>query len=398
MKNIFNVSKTTLILLTAILANILTGCQTPSPTADLSLQPKEIRKITPPKLDKLHLGERVLCHRPMRRGSPAMEIRNENGKIIADNYGHGGSGITLAPGAVKYVINLLEKESQLAKETPIAVVGAGVIGLFSALELVERGYKNVTVIAESFDNLTSHNAGGLIAPVSMDNDPAMQLIVDQIGVDAYNFYKEIALGNSKILEKGPIIVPTYWANREDSGLEPYVKSNVMRPAKDVIVDFQNGTIRELVVYDDGIFVDPAILMQSLRQALKGKVTFKKQRVRDFSHLPQKIIINCTGNGAKKLAKDDNMVSVQGHLIMLKDQNPADINHMILIYFDKGKTKSGFPIKRSFYMFPKKRLGTHSNDVGVIGGTFIEGADARTPNSEEFDIMIHGAKEFYGIKN
>jgi hypothetical protein len=49
------------------------------------------------------------------------------------------------------------------------------------------------------------------------------------------------------------------------------------------------------------------------------------------------------------------------------------------------------------MFPKKLPNTGENDVGVVGGTFIEGATPETPNTEEFDVMIKGAKEFYGIK-
>jgi len=82
--------------------------------------------------------------------------------------------------------------------------------------------------------------------------------------------------------------------------------------------------------------------------------------------------------------------------MLKDQNPADLQHMILVYFRADKTASGKHIKRSFYIFPKHLPDSGRNDVGVIGGTFIEGATAATPNLEEFEILIEGAKKFYGI--
>lgn len=83
--------------------------------------------------------------------------------------------------------------------------------------------------------------------------------------------------------------------------------------------------------------------------------------------------------------------------MLKDQKPEDLQYMILVYFDEGKTLSGQKVKRSFYLFPKHQPGTNITDVGVIGGTFIEGATANTPNEEEFEILIQGAKKFYGIK-
>lgn len=57
----------------------------------------EVRKITPPKLDTVHLGKKILCHRPMRHGSPALNLTKVSDKLIANNYGHGGSGWTLGP-------------------------------------------------------------------------------------------------------------------------------------------------------------------------------------------------------------------------------------------------------------------------------------------------------------
>ena len=47
--------------------------------------------------------------------------------------------------------------------------------------------------------------------------------------------------------------------------------------------------------------------------------------------------------------------------------------MILVYFNETVTKPNQRVKRSFYIFPKKIPNTSPNDIGVIGGTFIEGA-------------------------
>jgi glycine/D-amino acid oxidase-like deaminating enzyme len=142
-----------------------------------SAAPLDVRKITPPKLESTHLGQKILCHRPMRHGSPNMIVEQKDGKVIAHNYGHGGSGWTLGPGSASYVNNLLINFSgaaDLKNDTPITIIGAGALGLFTAYDLVQRGFTNITIVAEKFDSLTSHNAGGLLAPVSMDNDPKMQ--------------------------------------------------------------------------------------------------------------------------------------------------------------------------------------------------------------------------------
>ena len=358
----------------------------------------EIRKIVPPKLDTAYLGERVLCYRPMRRGVPNMTLEQMGSKLVAHNYGHGGSGWTLAPGSAKHVVDLAEaseKGKSMIKSAPIVVIGGGVMGLFTAYELMSRGYSNITIMAESFEKLTSHNAGGLLAPVSMSNNPEIQPLIDKIGIDAYKFYAQLAKGKLSDFPAGAKILPAYFEERESSGLEPYV-GKVMDPAKDVVVDFGNGTKRNMVVYDDGIFIDTAVMMKSLHQVLSDKVKFVNQKVESIAGLDASFVFDCSGLGAKKLNDDQEMVPVQGHLIMLRDQVPAELQYMILVYFAKGKTKSNQEVKRSFYIFPKHLPGTAANDVGVVGGTFIEGSTPDTPNNEEFEIMMTNARKFYGI--
>lgn len=358
----------------------------------------DVRRITPPKLDTARLGKRILCYRPMRRGSPNLSVKMEGSTLVVHNYGHGGSGWTLAPGSAQHVIDLAEKSPQgaaVAKSTPITVVGAGVIGLFTAYELLQRGYTDITVMAASFEELTSHIAAGLLAPVSMDNDPALQKVIDKIGFDAYRFFAAVAKGTQKDFKKGALITPSYFENREESGLEPYV-GQVMQPAKNVVLDFGNGTRRPMVVYDDGIFLDTAVLMEELTAYLKPRVRFVQREVTDLTAVGTRVVYNCTGLGAGKLSRDEAMVSVQGHLVMLKDQVPADLRSMILVYFNEAKTPSGQKVKRSFYIMPKRLPGTGANDVGVVGGTFIEGATPATPNEDEFAIMMNAARKFYGV--
>ncbi|MFY8214737.1 MAG: FAD-dependent oxidoreductase, partial [Flavobacterium sp.] len=306
---------------------------------------------------------------------------------------------TLAPGCSKYVMDLVAaspKGKSIAKNADITVIGGGVLGLFTAYELVQRGYTNITVVAQSFEKLTSHNAGGLLAPVSMSNNPEIQPMIDQVGIDAYKFYAQVAENKHAEFKGGAKIVPAYFEDRESSGLEPYV-GKVMQPAKDVILDFGNGTQRKMVSYDDGIFIDTAKMMVALHSYLEPKVKFVTKKMETIADVPSELVFNCSGLGAGKLNNDADMAPVQGHLIMLKEQVPAHLQSMILVYFDKAKTTSGHEVKRSFYIFPKQLPGSAPNDMGVVGGTFIEGATPDTPNVEEFDIMIANAKKFYGLK-
>ena len=360
----------------------------------------EIRKITPPNIGDAYLGEKILCYRPMKHGAPNLSLAKDGDKIVAHNYGHGGSGWTLGPGSAKYVNSLLI-ESDLGaalsdKSTPIAIIGAGLIGLFTAYDLIQRGFSNITIYAEQLVTLPSHYAGGLLAPVSMDNDHAMQVIIDEIGIEAYRFYKGIANNENSDFKKGARKVPSYFSSRDDSGLEPYV-GKVMGPAKDVMLDFGNGTTRAMVVYDDGVFMNTALLMEELHEFMKRHhIEIIQQKIQSFDELNQQFIFNCSGLGSRELAKDSALVPVQGHLIMLKSQVPENMNYMILVYFGEGKTEMNQKVKRSFYLFPKHLPDSAPQDIGVMGGTFIEGGSPDKPNLKEFDAIVRGAKEYFGL--
>jgi hypothetical protein len=361
----------------------------------------EIRKITPPAFEAVNLGEKILCYRPMKHAMPNLSIEQLGNQVIAHNYGHGGSGWTLGPGSAKYVNSLLI-DSALGKalsdkSTPIAIIGAGLVGLFTAYDLIQRGYQNITIYAEKLDNLASHYAGGLLAPVSMDNDHAMQAAIDQIGIDAYRFYDDVARNKNSDFKQGARLVPSYFNSREDSGLEAYV-GKVMNPAKDVILDFGNGTTRKMVAYDDGIFMNTALLMAELHEFMNAHhIKIVLGKIQAFTELKQGFIFNCSGLGAAELTNDKALVPVQGHLIMLKNQVPENMNYMILVYFGEGKTEANQKVKRSFYIFPKHLPDSAPQDIGVIGGTFIEGGGPDKPNLKEYDSIIDEANAFFGLR-
>ncbi|WP_425363688.1 FAD-dependent oxidoreductase [Candidatus Tisiphia endosymbiont of Hybos culiciformis] len=368
-------------------------------TAYAQQQP-EIRKIVPLKLEAVNLGQRITCYRPTRHGIPNMSVIKSGDKVIAHNYGHSGSGWTLAPGAIAYVNGLLQKSEyadDLKPDTPITIIGAGVIGLFTAYDLIEKGYSNITIIAEKFDGLASNNAGGLLKPSFMDDSSDAKSLMDKIAIDSYKFYYSVAKKQYSHFIDGAFIMPAYFPDRQGSDLEPYVTAKVMQPAKDVILDFGNGTTRKMVAYDDGILINVPKMMTSLTNYLKNQqVTFIKNKIKNFAEINTKYIVDCTGLGAKELNNDNAMVPGQGHLIMLKNQNPEDVKYLISVDLGSGKTQSGQIASRYFYMHPKHLPSSATDDVGVIGGTFIEGATAQTPNEQEFDLLITRARDFYGI--
>lgn len=46
--------------------------------------------------------------------------------------------------------------------------------------------------------------------------------------------------------------------------------------------------------------------------------------------------------------------------------------------------------------PKHLPGCSEHEIGVIGGTFIEGASTDFTTQGEFDLVLEGARNFYGL--
>ncbi|HRE31088.1 MAG TPA: FAD-dependent oxidoreductase, partial [Candidatus Berkiella sp.] len=172
------------------------------------------------------------------------------------------------------------------------------------------------------------------------------------------------------------------------------------PHKSVTLDFGNGKTQSMVVHDDGIFIDVEGMMHQLTQYLKKhKVKFVKKKISLFAQIKDNVIINCSGLGARDLAEDNEVIPAQGHLIMLKNRNPKDLEQLMVYLFDANAVNErGQKVIRVFYLFPERSPKYAKNDVGVLGGTYVLGATPETPNEEEFDILIKNAKTFYGIKN
>lgn len=358
---------------------------------------QEIRYLTPPNLSNDNILKKIVCHRPVRVDKPRIEIESINAKTkVIHNYGHGSGGWCMAPGSAKYATELL---SEYHKSIDIVIVGAGVIGLYTAYRLIKLGYTNISIIAKDFNNLTSHNAGGLFAYMSSNPDLKIRSFVNNLVIESYKEYAQIARKLHPDFDSGARFMHAYFSSREDSDLESYVNV-VMNPAKDVIVDFRNGTRRNLVVYDDCIFMDTIKSMKNLTEfLLKNNVQFAQQEVTDLNTIKASIIFNCLGLAAKQLVPNDadNLSAAQGHLLMLKNQDPLELQYMIELVLNKGKTKSGLDVTRCCYIFPKQFENAAPHEIGVLGGTFIKKADINDQNLEEFDIMLNNAREFFGIK-
>lgn len=405
------------------------------------------RELIAPCVEDGAISAHIPCIRPSRVGGPRVDVEygpfapNYAGpkvKAIFHNYGHGGSGWTLAPGCVQHLMqSFLASRRQQKTETqpgnktpsapptdaPIAVIGAGVFGLMTLWQLSLRGYTNVTLVAECDSDLTSHKAAGLAGVFALPSASNSEFI-EQAAVDSFRFYERVRAGHELAHIPDHLVrrIPLYLRPGETDCVY-YVKHGLMKPSTlvDVVFrDARSGHVvsapRRLEEHMDGMFLDVGGLMKALEEvALPCAKRLQTKRIHSFADLPKETeyIFNCTGLGARTLARDTNVYGVGGHLLELQDQprnSTTDTNtaqktntsakpaadYMLMATLRgsgcDGSVKDcqGLPVEEHIYYMPK-------NGQGVIGGTLVKGLTDPSQcifDPFEFDRILKDAREFF----
>ncbi len=321
-----------------------------------------------PDLSDEQFVEAVCGLRPCRTGGVRLEIDQLGTKKIVHNYGHGGCGITLSLGCAQVACDLVESID--SKQSEVAVIGAGVIGLTSALELVKRGYKVRMYAEQSGLETTSAIAGALWLPVGIDFGETDEQVARM---------HDLLLRSKNEFEK---LDPTRF------GIEHLT---VYEPANSKTEEylFNNGSIEPQVAIESFPFPCKAdagkkfttLFIQNTRflttlledfSALGGEFVARRfEHATDIESLEESIIVNCTGLGAKSLFEDDRMFAARGVLVHMK---PQDLGYGV---------HDGFK-----YMFPRE-------NALILGGCFQEDSWSDAPDQEMIDEILVHHRRFFG---
>ncbi|MFG1708817.1 FAD-dependent oxidoreductase [Nonomuraea sp. M3C6] len=308
--------------------------------------------------------------RPFREGSYRLDAETASGKFVVHNYGHGGAGITLSWGCAAKVKEIVQKRIAVSHDTEVAVLGAGVMGLTAATRLRELGLK-VTIYSDRRPvQTTSFKAGGqwAVSVVAFEGKEeelkgiiktAYTTFKNSIGKgfgvsEVPNFSKSVTPGLEKVMDLVPGLLP----DRVSLNRLPF--EGHTKPG------FQYQTL----------LVEPPIFLPRLERDLKAAgVMFVPRKFLTkadvLTSLAEKLIVNCTGLGAKRLWSDDKMVPIQGQLAMLPAQ-PA----LKYLYGQDG------------YMFPR-------SDHVVIGATFEECSDSETLEPDVCKSLVQHMASLFG---
>lgn len=288
--------------------------------------------------------------RPYRRSGFVVRAEPLGDKRLVHNYGHGGAGITLSWGSSRLATQL----GLPGHRGPVAVIGAGIMGLTTARLVQEAGFA-VTIHAASLPpETTSDVAGAGWYPSSLFRADAVDSAFRaQLAAAVLYSYRRFQL----------LAGPEYgvrWASNYELYSTPAPPkasdpsfSELMHPLLPEVAELQPGEhpfgAFHARRYVGMVIEPPRLLRQLLRDFhLAGGIV----EVRRFSSpaeiaaLPQLLLFNCTGLGSRDLFGDTELRPMRGQLAVLLPQPEVDYS---------------LTEENGFYMFPR-------SDGIVLGGT------------------------------
>ena len=284
------------------------------------------------------------------------------------------------PGAV--ATGSARRHSREGAHRHFAVLGSGVNGLSTARLLQRRfqdGPGTVTIYAKDLPPETTSNiAGGFWSPTSVF-DPAQTTAKF---TEQFRLACRISNRAFQTLagpDYGVRWMDTYELYRNEAALARELPGgNDLYPQSDTHRDPDHYFGFPYVRQYSTMLIEPPIYLNALLRdfyVAGGKVVVREFRSREeIKRLPEQVIFNCTGLGAKALFGDQQLEPVRGQLEVLLPQPEIDY-----CYLSSG------------YMFPR-------HDGIILGGTFDHGDWSVVPKPEQTNsILENHAEVMKGLK-
>jgi len=325
----------------------LSACAARRPTS--LVWPEPPRRFARVRVAEDRVIRTVVGLRPFRASGFVVRAEKLGDTTVVHNYGHGGGGITLSWGTSALAVD----EAWKTGEKRFAVIGCGAVGLATARLLQQRGAE-VTIYARDLPPQTTSNiAGGQWAPTSvMERDrrtaesDALLARASRLSHRAYQQLPAAEFGirwlENYVLSDQPL--EEWW--EQDLVRDLYPEWAELGPRDH---PFPARYARRFTT----MLIEPPIYLNAMLRDVRlagGRVVVRELESREqVRELPEPVVVNCTGLGAKALFGDEELEPVKGQLTFLLPQ--PEVDYMV--------------ITEGLYMFPRR-------DGILLGGTFQHG--------------------------
>lgn len=322
--------------------------------------------LPPVKVDPSRVLRAYACLRPYRAGGFVVRAEPFGDKRLVHNYGHGGAGITLSWGSSALAASLgLQGHSG-----PVAVIGAGVMGLTTARLVQEAGLPVTIHTADVPPNTTSNLAGGQWGPTGHYRESAVtpEWRSQYKAALAISWRRFHALDGQRY---GVRWLPTYSEAERvgPPGLEPYYPGSRLLSPGDHPFRAEDLAVYQTMYVETGRF-----LAELTRDVLRdgGRMRIRRfASAAELSELPERLVINCTGLGSRELFGDAELGPVRGQIVVLAPQ--PEVRYALTL--------------PAGYMFPRA-------DGIILGGTFERGEWSTVPEPAAIQGILRSHRQLF----
>ena len=305
-------------------------------------------------------------------------------KLVVHNYGHGGSGMSISWGT-----GAMAADFALAhQDRRAAVIGSGVVGLTAARQLQRRGF-DVTIYAMAVPpDVTSSMSLAGFTPTSglIEADQRTPEWDAQFSRAASIAYRQLQLlvGAGYGVSWVPQYAPTDDERPpQPSPDRPDLEAN-LRTEREVLQPGEHPFPTKFAIRRTTLRIEPSIYLEALMRDVKlsgGRIVIRKfETPRDLMTLPEPIVVNCTGLGARDLFGDKALVPLKGQLTVLVPQSGVD-------YQTSGGVNLPSTPGIGIHMMPR-------SDGIILGGTSQRDVWTLEPDDAERKRVVEGHIELF----
>lgn len=351
---------------TGLTALGLVGCSPPS------IDPKATskRRFAPVRVEEDRVIRTVVGLRPFRPEGFVVREERVGPKRVIHHYGHGGCGVTLSWGTAQLALEEVLREEAAS----CAVIGCGAVGLATA-RLLQKAGKAVTIYTKDLPPQTTSNiAGAKWQPFTLaDRDrrtPEFELRYERAARIAHRTFQDLVGSHY-----GVHWIESFACSEKPS--QGYLQDPLadLYPDREDLPPGEHSFPFPYVQRYTTLFIETPLYLEAVLRdfmIMGGKLVVRGfAAMADFASLPEPVIVNCTGLGARDLVGDAELTPIKGQLSVLLPQ--PEIDYL---------TTAG-----ALYMFPRR-------DGILLGGTTERGEWDLAVNEEARAKILEGHRDFF----